>query len=449
MFRNLKSSEKLLLSLWKTPKLCRTLLSQAYQCQEAWNKRLQSPLLQKIKPVDFFLELDHKFQTQNRVSAVDIDIFSNSITNNSQIQELEDLLYKLRMSRETTFTLDSTHHAVVRFFLETGQAEQLLDVLNDRLNYGIFCDYFCYNILMDHFIEKGKFGLAAKTASLMMLQEEYEHPISNALAIYSCHKYLENPDSWQEVDPETLKDPEPKEEVKIRVRYLRNPYFDDHFDLWKPSDLTGKTLYLIGQTMHDPLGRTCQLRGLLLYRKLTDAIALLKKWKQEGVKEVIYRDVLPLIKKDVPEIFGEEASDEAKELQQLLADSETANLYQGNLGTDIENLAKTAIDTYSQEDIDKQIKIYNEWEEKRMTVLKEHLAELDRQTRLAKIEQIKQELAEQEQVLTFFENKDKIELTIEQKLEKEKKIFGEESEVVQNLDEKYVPPEIVRKRQSR
>lgn len=209
---------------------------------------------------------------------------------------------------------------------------------------------------MDHFIKKQDFGSAARAATFMMLQEEFEHPISNALAIYSCHKYLENPDTWVGVDPATLIE-EPKEEVKVRVRYIRNPYFDDHFDLWKSSDLVGKTLYSIGRTMDDALGRSCQLRGLILYRKYADAIELLKKWKQEGTKEVVYKDIPSLIKKDVPELFGEEDKENAKELRQLLSNLESTDLYQGNLYEDMENLIKKSVDSCSQEDISKQTKV--------------------------------------------------------------------------------------------
>lgn len=117
ILRTLRLNERFLRS-WKTPILRRTFLSDAYQCQETWNKRLESSLLQNINPVNFFLELDQKFQTQSRVSAVDIDIFANIITDTSHIEELADVLYKLRVTRETTFTLDSTHHAVIRYYLE-------------------------------------------------------------------------------------------------------------------------------------------------------------------------------------------------------------------------------------------------------------------------------------------------------------------------------------------
>jgi small subunit ribosomal protein S27 len=217
----------------------------------------------------------------------------------------------------------------------------------------------CYNLLMDHFIKKEDFASAAKVASFMMLQEEFENPISNALAIYSCHNYLKNPDTWIENDPETLIE-KPKEEIKIRVKYLRNPYFDDHFDLWKPSDLVGKTLWWVGLAMDNTLGRSCQLRGLVLYNKYTEAIAALKKWKEEGIEKVIYKNTLSLIKNDRPEMFisGENSSKLEKELQSLMTDIQNSNFYEGNLDEDITNLVKKAVDTHSEEDIKNQIQVH-------------------------------------------------------------------------------------------
>lgn len=90
--------------------------------------------------------------------------------------------------------------------------------------------------------------------------------------------------------------------------------------------------------------------------------------------------------------------------------------------------------------------MYSEWETKRIEVLKNQLAEIDRQKRLVKVEEMKKELMEKERLLTFFENEEKIELQIEQKLEKEKKLYGEEKQTAIDEEESYVPPEIVKRR---
>ncbi|XP_014212922.2 28S ribosomal protein S27, mitochondrial-like [Copidosoma floridanum] len=443
MLQGLKLSGKLL-RLYKAPQLYRPFLSEAYQCREAWDKRFNSELLNQISPIDFFIELDQKFQADNPVHAVDMDIFASIIKDESHAPEIADLLHKFRMTKQTSFTLDSMHHAVVKYFLSIGKANEVVSMLNDRLNYGLFCDNFEYNLLMDHFIKQKDFASAAKVSTYMMLQESFEHPISNSLAIYSCFKYLEDPDTWQEVDPKSQVE-EPKEEIKVRVRYLRNPYFDDHFDLWQPSDLVGKTLWWIGATLDNALGRSCQLRGLILYKKYEEAISLIQKWMQSGIKEIVYKDVLPLIKKDVPEIFREDATDKTKELQLLLMDLENADLQQGCLIDDIESMIKKAVADREQDDISKQIELYSVWEEKRIQILNEELEKINKLKRLEVVKEMKKDLEDKEQLLTFFENEESIELAIEQKLQMEKERYGDEMQNIQDSDENYISPENVKR----
>lgn len=131
IIHTLKSSDKLLLQAWRATKFNRTFLSESYSCQDAWDQRLKSPLLSKIKPIDFFLELDQKFQSGNRVGAVDIDIFANIIQDKSHMDELADILHKLRNTKESTFTLDSTHHAVIRYYIKV---KPTFRIFNDFLN---------------------------------------------------------------------------------------------------------------------------------------------------------------------------------------------------------------------------------------------------------------------------------------------------------------------------
>lgn len=334
----------------------RFFLSEAYRCEEAWKDRLQSPLLQKFKSDDLFVILDNKFHTDKKVSAVDIDIFANSLNKEDHVEELLSLLQKLRKTAETSNILDSTHHAVIRYLLDNNYTKELMNVLHNRLNYGIFPDYVTYNILMDTYIKKQDYTNAAKVAVLPMLQEESEHLITNALSVYACHKYLENPNKWQ-------KPPEPidntKEEIKIRVAYLRNPYFDDHFDLTDPYDLVGKTLAFQGRFMNNELGRTCQLRGLILYKKYQDALKLIKKWINEIEGNIVYKEVFDLIEKDKKNVFQEQVTDEFEILMSEVNLIKEKNLCTDNLINVLENNIKSAIEKQHDIDINEQMQVIN------------------------------------------------------------------------------------------
>lgn len=331
----------------------RLFLSEAYRCEEAWSRRLESPLLRKIDPASMIVQLDQKYGSVGKVSAVDIDIFVNSITDDLYVDEVIKILHNLRQSVETTNILDSTHHAVIRYFLQHNYIQELLEVLNDRLNYGIFPDYFDYNILMDHFINRKDYTSAAKVASLVMLQEDADHPVTNALCLYACHRYLENPDEWKK--PEIPVDT--SEEVKVRVGYLRNPYFDDHFDLTDPRDLVGKTLNFQGKHRTDAIGRSCQLRGLILYKKYDDVLNLIKKWLETQDK-IVYEEVFELISKDNSGLQDQDAEKFKLVEAQLSVLKEKQNLKESFIEA-IENLIKAAINEEAEKDISKQCQVIN------------------------------------------------------------------------------------------
>lgn len=334
----------------------RLFLSEAYRCEEAWSRRLESPLLQKIEPMTMYIQVDQKFQSIGKVSAVDIDMFINSITDRVYVDEVMKTLHNFRQSVETTNIFDSTHHAVIRYFLQHDYVQELHEMLNDRLNYGIFPDHFDYNMLMDHFIKRQDYASAAKVASLVMLQEDADHPITNTLCLYSCHKYLENPDNWKKLEPPV--EDISKEEVKIRVKYLRNPYFDDHFDLTDPRDLVGKTLNFQGKHRADIIGRTCQLRGLILYKKYDDVLNLIKKWLETMQDKIVYEEVFKLISKDSTGLQDQDAEKFKLVEIQLSVLKEKQNLKESFIEA-LENLVKTAVNEEAENDISKQCQVMN------------------------------------------------------------------------------------------
>lgn len=332
----------------------RLFLSEAYRCEEMWNRRLESPLLQKIDPMTMYIQLEQKYGSVGKMSAIDVDIFVNSITDNLYVDEMIKIVHNLRQSVETTNMLDSTHHAVIRYLLKHDYIQELHEMLNDRLNYGIFPDYFDYNMLMDHFIKRKDYASAAKVASLVMLQEDANHPITNALCLYACHRYLEKPDDWKK--PEVPEDT--SEEVKIRVRYLRNPYFDDHFDLTDPRDLVGKTLNFQGKHRTDAIGRTCQLRGLVLYKKYDDVVNLIKEWLGTMQDKIVYEEVFELISKDNSGLQDQDAEKFKPVETQLSVLKEKQNLKESFIEA-IDNLVRVAVSEEAEKDISKQCQVMN------------------------------------------------------------------------------------------
>ncbi|GAB0095656.1 hypothetical protein DMENIID0001_110610 [Sergentomyia squamirostris] len=422
----------------------RTYLSSSYQCSDAWNSRLNTPILQKINLDSYLFDLEQKYQQEGKFSSIDIDIFCNKSLQENHIDELFDILHRLRISEETTNTLDSTHHAVIRNLMSLEKYEELVQILNDPLNYGIFLDTFSTNLLLDTLMEGNKFTLAAKVSSFLMLQEDFGNDITKALCLLSCWKYLENPEPFEqpgEAPPVAEGKPKKKpEEVRIRVKYVRNPFFDDHFDLRDHLQIVGKTLYNLRLHLSPSLGRSIEILGLALYGKYEEGIKVIS-----GLKggEEIYSQVL---EKSLEVLRAVEKPEEKEHLQEFIEaiEGKKANLklIDGDFEQEVRRLLAEAVIKCEKEDISKQVQIYEKWCQDRQQKLDEELLRLRRAQAVKDIEKMTQEMEAEEQKLWFFENEDNLDLQIEKKkVYYPKRWFGKKKKP-RVIDEGYVPPEV-------
>ena len=169
--------------------------------------------------------------------------------------------------------------------VDVDQTDLLMKFLNNRLKYGLILDDFSNTFLINHFLKSENYRDAAKTGILMMLQEENSVPIASEMALYSTLNYIMSENAqespWDPI-PEIV-EPEPEEEVKIRVEELENPDFDDHFDLVKKEHLLGKTLAFTaeGQKIDDSIIRnSLRLLGYAYYEKWSRVEEVLSESKE-------------------------------------------------------------------------------------------------------------------------------------------------------------------------
>ncbi|GBP59528.1 28S ribosomal protein S27, mitochondrial [Eumeta japonica] len=346
-----------------------------------------------------------------------------------------DLLHKLRMSADTCNTLDSTHHATIRNFLEFGNINELLVILKDPLNYGIFLDTFTSNLLLDKLLTDQEFEKAALVASLVMLQEDYSNDITCTLSQYACYKYILGYECPTE---KSVEENVKVEEVKVRVKYLRNPYFDDHFDIRDPYLLAGKSLAWISERENDNVNLQLQLIGWLAYQKYDKLLSLSKKIS-ESTSSLLYPEVLQLMQKEISK--QEISKDNKNILENSFSVLDKVNKSDVTLEEPIKIHIENAINKVQKNDITAQSKLFKSWIEIREMKLKEQIDRLDRAKRVQILEEKQKKLSEEEQKLWFFENEEKIDLTIEQKEHKNIQDTGKNKKKSQK-DEDYVPPEI-------
>lgn len=304
----------------------RYFLSNAYKCSEAWESRLQQPILQKIHPDQFYYDLDRKFQQSGKICAVDLDIFVNTIRDNTLLNELSDLVHKMRLSAESCNALASTAHAVIRHHLDysDNDMENLIYILDDRLSYGIFLDSFTANLCLDKLIKLQNYRMAAKVSSFLMLQENFENPINRCLSLYACFKYLENPEPFDELIKnqhtddelatriaEALREADPKmkkqkkreknEEIRVRIHYIRNPYEDEHFDLRNSHHLVGKTFLAISRYLDGTIRNSTQLIGNCFLEKYDDGYKFFESLSNQND---FHTDAVQIVKNQLSQVIS-------------------------------------------------------------------------------------------------------------------------------------------------
>lgn len=302
--------------------------------------------------------------------------------------------------------------------------------MDDRLNYGVFLDHYTANLLMDTYWKQKNYVAGAQVARQLMLQEDVDHPLSASLALLHCYHFLLKPEGWNVPPPPE----EPEEDVKVRVKFLRNPYFDDHFDLREPLQIVGKTLVALTKGKDDILKRSLNLVGLALWNKIDKAKELIAAFKTN--KKEVCEDILKLLPEE------NEIRKEASILQVKSVDVSAA----------LQEDVKAAERVVAEKDIAIQCELFAKWEEDRRKALEVQKEKLLRIKRLQEIEEAQKALKEKETKLWFFENEEKIELQIseeealivpeEQTSAVKRKIAAEKAKE----DENYVPPEIVKKR---
>ena len=382
----------------------RGLVSQAFYCEDAWAARLASPVFKNIRLGEYFVELDKKFSTEYKGSALDVDIFAQAAVTPADCEQLEELMYKLRRTPHTAHTPPSTNHAAVRALLGASeqqdgdeQLHHLVKMLDDRINYGLFLDEYTTVLILDRMVEEGRLVEGARVASHIMLQEEKTTGPGACLGNLACWRYFSSGRSqpWY-ADDEIPVDENPDEVIRVRVKgMVPNNYNDEHFDLRDPNRILGKTFsYLNNQT--DDLSKSLQALGFVL----------------EGKEDKLLSSGNFKIAKEIADQIAELSSNEkVKDFAAGLANFDI------NVDEELLKLCGESLAAHEKGLVETQSKLYSEWNKSRDNRLEEEYKILVNKSRKEAIVQSKEELAREQEKLFFFENFDRLEQEKEEKVQ--------------------------------
>ncbi|KAJ1363309.1 hypothetical protein KIN20_023151 [Parelaphostrongylus tenuis] len=394
-------SSKLFLRTSRTRRLhgLRHLLSQSFSLEQEWASRhVEMAKLGLGGDYEWISAVQKKFIGGGVASAIDVDAAVYIAEQKDQVDDVVDLVYKLRHSGNAADLLPSTEYALIRLLLRYNPSF-LFELANDPINYGVFMNEHAACLAIDHFIKRDDFGGAARLSAWIMQQEMTENELLNLLVLYSCAKWAELPTEQQTMPSEESEVEEVNEEdVKtFKFPYLKNPHFDSHFDLTDPHLLVGKTLLWVARdskSLPDQIRESFMLLGAVLYNRLDLASTLISPTTHGGVANLISQRLAP------PE--GQEPSEEHKELLKKLECCQAAqDTVTSAVASILENIREKEEEVLASE----QKAEFTKWDQRRQDLIKAQADRLLLKIRAGEIENELAELDHYEEKLSFFENR--------------------------------------------
>ncbi|XP_065325303.1 uncharacterized protein LOC135931914 [Gordionus sp. m RMFG-2023] len=257
------------------------------------------------------------------------------------------------------------------------------------------------------------------------------------------------------------KNSEDEEMVYVRVPYLKRYHFDDHFDILKFDSekadrlLLGKTLAYLGDFrvnddyFNNIIGRSSQILGLSLWRKFDKALDILNKHLTEDTETAITKDTVDNFfcqfdnyRQEIAEIQKMEADNNSKQemhlpvfnfdqppkkfelsydldaiekecqavVEQLEKQKKISNFPVVDLA---KSLVEDTVKLHESRDIEIQKSFFNKWIEERETNLQNQIKEHYKKRKLAEIKRAKEELEEEEKLITFFDREKEVEMLLD------------------------------------
>lgn len=337
-----------------------------------------------------------KFIGGGYASAVDVDAAVCVAEQKDQVDDVIELLYKLRHSVKAAEKLESSEYAIVRLLLKY-QPETIITLANDPINYGVFLNQHLACIVIDHFLKTSNIQAAARIVTWMIQQEELDNELLNILGLYVCAKWVELPVEQQTLDLGGADDEEEDindDDIRtFKFPYLKNDSFDEHFDLSNPHHLIGKSLQWLSRDtkfIDSQLKSSLNALGAVLFEKLAEANSTIST-------------AIPCVKSIVAgKLAGKEEEAGVKNILESIGEVEEAKEKLSDII--LEHLKKIQV---SEEDslCAVQTKLFGEWNERRQALAKSQAQKVLLRLRQDEIRGELKQLDEQEEQMSFFKNR--------------------------------------------
>ncbi|CAJ0572954.1 unnamed protein product, partial [Mesorhabditis spiculigera] len=387
----------------------RTLLSSAFALDETWAGRHKD--LQKLGlggDYEWLATVQKKFIGGGVGSAVDVDAAVCIAEHKDQVDDVTELVYKLRHSPSAADLLPSTEYALLRLLLKH-QPDQVFQLADDPINYGVFPNEHSACLLIDHFLEQGNTQNAARLATWVMLQEMTDNSLLNLLSLYAVAKWSELPAEERtlpmKVEAEAEEEDINEDDMRtFKFPWLKNEWNDGHFDVVEADVLVGKTLRWMARDtkeIDDATRRSAIALGAHLARDAKETARLVQSGSVHGaVAQFIVSQIEAHLKAQ-----GAEAVPSIHQ-QAILSTLGAKGKADPGLFSDVFLKALQAVQPEAEKQLMAQQKAeFAEWAEKRTSLVR---AQAERLLLKVKLEDVEAELAalqSREEKLNFFESR--------------------------------------------
>uniref|UniRef100_A0A8R1V4N6 Uncharacterized protein n=1 Tax=Pristionchus pacificus TaxID=54126 RepID=A0A8R1V4N6_PRIPA len=371
----------------------RGILTPAFALNQEWNERHSDiSRLGLGGEYEWIATVQKKFIGGGYATPVDVDVAVCMGEEKDQVEDVLDIVRKLRHSPLASRVAPSSQYAILRLLLKHNPKE-IIRLANDTINNGIFADEHSACLILNNLIEKEEWKDAARISGWMTHQEEYESELLKTLCLYSSLR-------WAELSfEERMEEKEEEEEINdddivtIKMAFLKKEYNDCHLDVVDLPSLTAKTMLWLSREMN---------------------IDLSLKRCIESVSNVIGGKSVPSIDTISPSAallihsYLSTLPDQSEEINEYIEKVKVV----GEKEKDVESLSSKVLsylkNIQKKEEkilMEKQVKKFEQWNERRRNLIEVQTKRLQLKVLRCEMEKELSELEEEEQRLFFFENR--------------------------------------------
>lgn len=183
-------------------------------------------------------------------------------------------------------------------------------------------------MLIDYLLKQKNIPGAAKITTIVVQQEMFDSELLNYLSLYALAKFLELPPEERVFNEKVHKKYVPIDEDEIneeeirtmKFPYLKNPFFDDHFDIEETESLIGKSIQWllreVEKSADETLKKGFRILGFVYRNELENLDKILKTEDNVKINDSVSKAVVSTLQQSIEKI-PEEGREENEEFKKL------------------------------------------------------------------------------------------------------------------------------------